>query len=102
MRAELITILRKIRQVRENQDDEADILTQIETQKNLSLESEFTLNHEVDALIRENEIDSSTAASLINDIGFAHSISKKLLESASTLWVRDREIKELEESYEYQ
>ena len=54
------------------------------------------------SLIRENEIDSSTAASLIHDIGFAHSISKKLLSSAITLWVRDKEIKELEESYEYQ
>ena len=102
LRAELIIVLRKIRQVRENQDDEEDILTQIETQKDLSMESEFTLNHEVDALIRENKIDTSTASSLINDIGFAHSISKKLLESASTLWVTDKEIKELEESYEYQ
>jgi phosphate:Na+ symporter len=101
LRAELITVLRKIRQVRDNQDDEEDILTQIETQKDLSMESEFALNHEVDALIRENKIDTSTASSLINDIGFAHSISKKLLESASTLWVRDKEIKELEESYEY-
>ena len=102
LRAELITVLRKIQQVRENQDDEEDILTQIETQKHLSRESEFVLNHEVDALIREDKLDVSTASSLINDIGFAHSISKKLLESASTLWVRDKEIKELEESYEYQ
>jgi phosphate:Na+ symporter len=102
LRAELVTVLRKIQQVRENQDDEEDILTQITTQKNLSRESEFVLNHEVDALIRENKLDPSTASSLINDIGFAHSISKKLLESASTLWVRDKEIKELEESYEYQ
>ena len=102
LRVELITVLRKIQQVRETQDDEEDILTQIETQKDLSMESEFALNHEVDALIRENKIDTSTASSLINDIGFAHSISKKLLESASTLWVTDKEIKELEESYEYQ
>jgi phosphate:Na+ symporter len=102
IRAELITVLRKIQQIREYQDDEEDILTQIETQKELSMESEFRLNHEVDALIREDKIDSSTASSLFNDIGFAHSISKKLLNSATTLWVRDKEIKELGENYEYE
>jgi phosphate:Na+ symporter len=100
LREELISVLRKIQEIRENQGDEEDILTQIETQKDVLAESEFALNHEVDAMIRENKIDSKTASSLINDIGFAHSISKKLLDSAITLWVRDKELKELGESYE--
>jgi phosphate:Na+ symporter len=95
LRAQLIAVLRKIQQLREYEGDEADILTQIEVQRNQSNENEFAMNHEVDALIRENKIDSSTASSLINDIGFAHSISKKLLNSAITLWVKDKEIKEL-------
>ena len=100
LRAVLINILRKIRQIREYEGDEEDVLTQIETQKELLLESEFNLNHSVDAMIRENKIDPGTAASLINDIGFTHSICQKLLSSAITLWVSDKEIKELGESYE--
>ncbi len=102
IRAELIAVLRKIQQIRDYQDDDEDILTQIEMQKDLLQESEFVLNREVDGLIRENKIDADTASSLINDIGFAQSISKKLLDSAITLWVRDKEIKELGENYEYQ
>ena len=82
LRAQLIVVLRKIQQVRAYEGDEEDILTQIEVQRNNAIESEITLNHEVDALIRENKIDPGTASSLINDIGFTHSISKKLLKSA--------------------
>ena len=102
IRAQLVAVLRKIQQVREYEGDEENILTQIEVQRNQSNESEFSMNQEVDALIRENKIDSSAASSLINDIGFVHSISKKLLSSAITLWVKDKEIKELGDTYEYQ
>ena len=42
------------------------------------------------------------ASSLINDIGFTHSICKKLLEVAVVLWVKDEEVKELGSEYEYQ
>ena len=102
IRAQLVAVLRKIQQVREYEGDEENILTQIEVQRNQSNESEFSMNQEVDALIRENKIDSSAASSLINDIGFVHSISKKLLSSAITLWVKDKEIKELGDIYEYE
>jgi phosphate:Na+ symporter len=102
LRAQLIVVLRKIQQVRAYEGDEEDILTQIEVQRSNAIESEITLNHEVDALIRENKIDPGTASSLINDIGFTHSISKKLLKSAVTLWVKDEEIKELGDEYGYE
>lgn len=102
LRAQLITVLRKIQQVRDYEGDDENILTQIEVQKVKSKENEITLNHEIDALIRENKIDSNTATSLINDIGFTHSISKKLLKSAVTLWVKDDEIKELGDEYGYE
>ncbi len=59
----------------------------------------MALNYEVDALIREKKIDANTASSLINDIGFTHSISKKLLKSAMTLWVKDEAIQELGDEY---
>jgi len=102
LRAQLIAVLRKIQQVRVYEGDEEDILTQIEIQRSSAIENEIILNHEVDALIRENKIDPGTVSSLINDIGFTHSISKKLLKSAVTLWVKDQEIKELGYEYGYE
>jgi phosphate:Na+ symporter len=102
LRAQLIAVLRKIQQVRVYEGDEEDILTQIEVQRSSSDENEIILNHEVDSLIRERKIDPGTASSLINDIGFTHSISKKLLKSAVTLWVTDEAIKELGDEYGYE
>ncbi len=99
LRAQLVTVLRKIQEVREYEGDEAEILTQIEVQRASSSESEITLNHDVDALIREHKIDSGSASSLINDIGFTFSICKKLFSSAVTLWVKDDAIKELGDEY---
>jgi phosphate:Na+ symporter len=102
LRIELVTVLRKIQEIREFEGDEEEILTQIEIQKESSRESEIRMNQRVDGLIRENKIDSYMASSLMNDIGFTRSISKKLLKCAATLWVRDDEIKELGEDYEYE
>ncbi|MCP3933417.1 MAG: Na/Pi cotransporter family protein [Bacteroidetes bacterium] len=102
LRSHLIAVLRKIQEVREYEGDEEDILTLIEVQKAKSKENEKSMNFEIDTLIRENKINSDTASSLINDIGFAHSISKKLLLSAVTLWVKDFEIKELGDDYGYE
>ena len=99
LRFQLINVLREIDQLREYEGDEEDILTQIEVQKDTSNEFEIALNQEVDTLIRENKIDKSTASSLINDIGFTHSIIKKLLKSAVTLWVKDEAIQELGDDY---
>jgi len=102
LRAQLVDVLRKIQQVREYEGDEEDVLTQIEVQREIVNANEIRQNHKIDALIRDNKLDSSAASSLINDIGFAHSISKKLLNSATTLWVKDGQIKELGDEYEYE
>ena len=99
LRFQLITVLRKINEIREYEGDEEGIMTEIEVQKDASREFETTLNHEVDGLIREGRIDANTASSLINDIGFTHSISKKLLKAAVTLWVKDKAIQELGDEY---
>jgi phosphate:Na+ symporter len=102
LRIQLITVLRKIYELRESEVDEAGVLTQLEMQKEKLTENEDNLNREIDTLIRENKIDPSMATSLINDIGFTHSICKKLLKSAVTLWVKDKEIKALGDEYEYE
>ena len=101
LRAELVGVLRMIQELRENEFDEEEVLTRIEVEKVNAKEREIAQNYEVDALIRAQKIDSSSASSLINDITFAQSISKKLLTCAATLWVRDEEIKGLGDEYGY-
>jgi phosphate:Na+ symporter len=101
LRVQLISVLRKIQQLREVEGDEEEVLTRIELEKVNAKDWEIAMNHEVDALIREHKIDSHSASSLINDIGFTQSISKKLLSNAVVLWVRDEEIKGLGDEYGY-
>jgi len=101
LRAQLVGILRMIEELREYEGDEEEVLTRIEVERANAREFEIAMNREVDALIREHKIDSRSASSLINDIGFAHSIGKKLLSCAVTLWVRDEEIKVLGDEYGY-
>lgn len=101
LRSELVTILRRVQEIRvEDDQDETNILTQIEVLKEKTKDSETALTKNIDTLIRENMIDSQMASSLINDVGFTHSICKKLLSTAVTLWIKDYEVKELGDEYE--
>lgn len=102
LRKQLISVLRKTQLIREFEGNEEDILTQIEAQKEALKENEVKLNYKIDKLIRKNKINSTMASSLINDIGFTHSICKKILKSAVTLWVKDEELKELGDEYEFE
>ena len=104
LRSQLITVLRSIQHVRndeENEVHEEDILTHIEVQKEKTIENEMRLNQNIDALIRENKISPAMASSLINDVGFTFSICRKLLRAAAILWVKEKEIKQLGDEYEY-
>ena len=104
LRSQLITVLRNIQQIRDYEEgevDEEEILTQIEVQKEKAVDNEKLLNQNIDALIRENKISSTMASSLINDVGFTFSICRKLLKAATILWVKEEEIKQLGNEYEY-
>ncbi|MDX2504446.1 MAG: Na/Pi cotransporter family protein [Gammaproteobacteria bacterium] len=101
LRTELVTIMRRMQEIREYEGGEEDILTQIEVLKAKAKDNEKFLNQNIDTLIREDKIDSKMASSLINDVGFTHSICKKILNSAATLWVKDKEIKQLGDEYVY-
>ncbi len=101
LRREIVIILRRIQQIRDSQYDSAEIMTELEILKDKSSDNEKKLNQGIDKLIRDNKIDPSMAASLINDLGFTHSICKKLLRVAAVLWVLDKEIEELGDEYEY-
>jgi len=100
LRTQLITVLRVIQEVRDYEGEE-DIMTRIGVQKEKLKENEKTLNENIDTMIRDDQIDSKMASSLINDVGFTFSICKKLLSSATILWVKQDEIKELGDEYEY-
>ena len=100
LRIQLIKVLRVIQEVRDYEGEE-DIMTRIEVQKEKLKENEKTLNENIDTMIRDNQINSKMASSLINDVGFTFSICKKLLSSATILWVKQDEIKELGDEYEY-
>lgn len=101
LRQELVTILRKIQEIRESEQESTETLTQVELLKVKAHDNEIFLNQNIDTLIRENKIDSKMASSLINDVGFTYSICKKLLKSAAVLWVKDTEIEALGDEYEY-
>lgn len=101
LRADLVGVMRMVQELRENEFEEEEVLTRIEVEKVNVKEREIAQSYEVDALIRAQKIDSNSASSLINDISFAQSISKKLLTCAATLWVRDEEIKDLGDEYGY-
>jgi phosphate:Na+ symporter len=99
LRSLLITVLRVIQQLRDYEGEE-DILTKIEVQKEKLQEYERQFNKTIDTLIREDKITSKMASSLMNDVGFTHSICKKFLKSAIILWVKDKEIRALGDEYE--
>lgn len=101
LRKELVTIFRSIQQIRDADVDEAEIMTRLEVLKDSANKHELELSRNIDALIRDNKIDSKMASSLINDVGFTYSICKKLLRSAAVLWVNDQDIKALGNDYEY-
>lgn len=101
LRQELVSILRSIQEIRESDEESTEILTRLEVLKVKASDNEILLNQNIDTLIREKKINSKMASSLINDVGFTHSILKKLLRSAAVLWVKDKEIEALGDEYEY-
>jgi phosphate:Na+ symporter len=100
LRAHLMTVLRTIQRIRESEDGPEEIMTVLEVQKTESANNEVRMNSMIDTLIREHKIDPKMASSLINDIGFTHSICRKLLNAAAVLWVNDEEVQELGDEYE--
>lgn len=76
-------------------DDELDVISTIELLKENTKALESIKNSRIDALIRENKIDSKMATSLINDSVFAYDVTQKLIQVATILWIKDRDIRTL-------
>ncbi len=89
--AKTIDIVNNIRHF----NDDLDILASIEVLKKDVHKLDLIQNGRVDSLIRENSINQKMATSLINDSSFAYSISNKLILIASSLWIKNSDIKDL-------
>ncbi len=80
--------------------DDMDAVAQLELLRDKIRELKNIKNNTIDALIRENKIDTKMATSLINDSLLAYDVSKKLIAVATIVWIKDKDIRELGEKYE--
>lgn len=94
LREKIANTLDKIDDIR-GDDDDMDSLIKIKQLKEDIKELDIIGNGRIDSLIRNNSITPKMATSLINDSSFAYDISKRLIEAAITLWIKDQEIKTL-------
>ncbi|MEA2050190.1 MAG: Na/Pi symporter [Campylobacterota bacterium] len=94
LREKIGKMLNKIQNLR-NQNDDVEVLTKIEFLKKEIEDLDVVETGKIDYLIRENLIDSKMATSLINDSSYAYAISKRLIEVATTLWIKDQDIQKL-------
>jgi phosphate:Na+ symporter len=92
--AETIDAINTIRNI----EDDLDVLSSIELLKKEIDKLDAIENSNIDNLIRTNQIKTKMATSLINDTSFAHDISKNLINVASILWIKDKDIQDLRRS----
>lgn len=94
LREKIANTLDKLNEIRTYNDD-MEVLVKIKVLKEEIKELDIIESGRIDALIRNNSINPKMATSLINDASFAYDISKRLVEVAVTLWIKDKEIKTL-------
>jgi len=96
LRINIAKTINIINDLRNNKDD-VEVLSNLEVLKEDIKKLDDLRNNRIDTFIRENKISTTMATSLINDSGYAHNISKKLIEVAKILWIEDKQIQELGE-----
>lgn len=96
IREEIVKTLDGINSLRYKRS-EFDVLANIKILEQNLDKLDMMGNGRIDHLIRENKIDPKMATSLINDSAFAYDMSKKLINVATILWIKDEDIRELGE-----
>ncbi|NLC28249.1 MAG: Na/Pi cotransporter family protein, partial [Campylobacteraceae bacterium] len=94
IRVSIAKTIEAINSIKEH-EDEIDVLSSIELLKESLSTLDSIKNSKIDELIRENKIDSKMATSLINDSSSAYSATQKLLQVASVLWIKDKDLRTL-------
>lgn len=97
IREELAKNLDDIHTLRNANSDDFDVLAKIKILETNLKNLDMIANGRIDNLIRNNLIETKVATSLINDMGYAYDISKKLINIATVLWIEDKKIQELGE-----
>ena len=92
IRIQIAKTIDVIERLKEHVDD-IDVLSAIELLKESTKALDSIKNSRIDALIRENRVDSKMATSLINDSAFAYDVTQKLLQAATILWIKDKDIR---------
>jgi phosphate:Na+ symporter len=95
LRIEIAKTLNGIYKLRNNDEDDFDVLTKIKLLQGNLEKLDVIENGRIDKLIRENKIEPKMATSLMNDSAFAYDISKKLLDVATVIWIEDTQIQKL-------
>jgi phosphate:Na+ symporter len=98
LRLNIAQTIEAIEDVKES--DDMDTVAQLELLRDKIRELKDIKNNTIDALIRENKIDTKMATSLINDSLLAYDVSKKLIAVATIVWIKNKDIRELGEKYE--
>lgn len=95
LRLQIADATRKIDRVRRNPDDIAS-MTEIERISAEISAMDSIGSERIDELIRNDRIDTAMATSLINDRNYACAIARKLLEAATILWIRDKDLRDIQ------
>ena len=93
LREEIAKTLDGIHTLRNSDNDDFDILAKVKILKENLEKLNMIENGRIDHLIRDNKIEPKMATSLINDSTYAYYISKRLIEVAVTLWIKDKDIR---------
>lgn len=96
LRARLAELLRDIDLIRQDPEDLAAAIKIVEIRDSIK-EFDMSFNRKISSLLRHHKIDDRMASSVMNDSSFVKSISRRLLETASILWIDDATIQELQE-----
>lgn len=97
LKKELITFIFEINQLKHNHDDELEVSTVIQVDKDRLERLDIINNGRIEDLIRKEQITSKMATSLINDSTSIYNICKNLLRIGNILFIRDEKIRLLGE-----
>ncbi len=95
IRERLAMLLREVEKVRRKPNDIMAV-TQIEMIRDEVKEMDRVINYRIDELVRNDQINTVMATSLMNDSSFAAEIIMHLVETATILWIRDEDLREIE------
>ena len=99
LRAQIISIVREIEDMRESDRQEVELLS-LDALKMVVDDSHAELNTELSTLIREGQITPEMGSSLLNDSTYATDVSLNLIKASQTLFVvQDTELTEAQESF---